>query len=221
MKTTKPITPKKTLSFALALAASCVMASCDRSDNYIIPVDYEKYYEGVTSLTEKEGQELSQKIAMAWYNNTIGKEIPDIQIKDLEGKTIRLKKWLKRETILIFTDTHCGFGKEEVEKEFPNAIGNMKDELQGIDILCLVELSEDSNLQETIDYTKSLQDKYSNLFIIDQKDALRCNLTGSPTKFFIDKKQIVRHDHMGMSMEQDRRENEIRQGISLMRNEKP
>ena len=197
------------------------MASCDRSDNYIIPVDYEKYYEGVTSLTEKEGQELSQKIAMAWYNNTIGKEIPDIQIKDLEGKTIRLKKWLKRETILIFTDTHCGFGKEEVEKEFPNAIGNMKDELQGIDILCLVELSEDSNLQETIDYTKSLQDKYSNLFIIDQKDALRCNLTGSPTKFFIDKKQIVRHDHMGMSMEQDRRENEIRQGISLMRNEKP
>lgn len=211
----------KALLFALAMAAICMMTSCDRSNNYIIPVDYEKYYEGVTSLTEKEGQELSQKIAMAWYNNTIGKEIPDIQIKDLEGKTIRLKKWLKRETILIFTDTHCGFGKEEVEKEFPNAIGNMKDELQGIDILCLVELSEDSNLQETIDYAKSLQDKYINLFIIDQKDALRCNLTGSPTKFFIDKKQIVRHDHMGMSMEQDRRENEIRQGVSLMRNEKP
>lgn len=217
MKTTL----KKTLLFALALAAVCMTTSCDRSNNYIIPVDYEKYYEGVTSLTEKEDQELSQKIAMAWYNNTIGKEIPDIQIKDVEGKTIRLKKWLKRETILIFTDTHCGFGKEEVEKEFPNAIGNMKDELQGIDILCLVELSEDSNLQETIDYAKSLQDKYSNLFIIDQKDALRCNLTGSPTKFFIDKKQIVRHVQMGFAMENGRREDVIRQGISLMRNEKP
>ena len=217
MKTTKPITSV----FALALAAICIMSSCNRSDNYIIPVDYEKFYEGVTSLTEKEGQELSQKIAMAWYNNTIGKEIPDIQIKDLEGKTIRLKKWLKRETILIFTDTHCGFGKEEVEKEFPNAIGNMKDELQGIDILCLVELSEDSNLQETIDYAKSLQDKYSNLFIIDQKDALRCNLTGSPTKFFIDKDQIVRHIQMGFAMENARREDVIRQGVSLMRKEKP
>ena len=216
MKTTKPITSV----FALALAAICIMSSCNRSDNYIIPVDYEKFYEGVTSLTEKEGQELSQKIAMAWYNNTIGKEIPDIQIKDLEGKTIRLKKWLKRETILIFTDTHCGFGKEEVEKEFPNAIGNMKDELQGIDILCLVELSEDSNLQETIDYAKSLQDKYSNLFIIDQKDALRCNLTGSPTKFFIDKDQIVRHIQMGFAMENARREDVIRQGISIMRKEK-
>ena len=204
---------------ALALAASCVLASCDRSDNYIIPVDYEKYYEGVTSLTEKEGQELSQKIAMAWYNNTIGKEIPDIQIKDLEGKTIRLKKWLKRETILIFTDTHCGFGKEEVEKEFPNAIGNMKDELQGIDILCLVELSEDSNLQETVDYAESLQDKYNNLFIIDQKDALRCNLTGSPTKFFIDKNQIVRHIQMGFTFDESGSEYSIRQGVSLMRKE--
>lgn len=207
----------KALSFALALATSCIIPSCSRSSNYIIPVDYEKYYEGVTSLTEKEGQELSQKIAIAWYNNTIGKEIPDIQVKDLEGKTIRLKKWLKRETILIFTDTHCGFGKEEVEKEFPNTIGNMKDELQGIDILCLVELSEDSNLQETIDYAKSLQDKYNNLFIIDQKDALRCNLTGSPTKFFIDKDQIVRHVQMGFTFDGNGSEYSIRQGVSLMR----
>ena len=195
--------------------------SCNRSSNYIIPVDYEKYYEGVTSLTEKENQELTQNIVMAWYNNTIGKEIPDIQIKDLEGKTIRLKKWLKRETILIFTDTHCGFGKEEVEKEFPNAISTMKDELEGIDILCLVELSEDSNLQETIDYAKSLQDKYNNLFIIDQKDALQCNLTGSPTKFFIDKKQIVRHVQMGFTFDESGSEYNIRQGVSLMRNEKP
>lgn len=211
----------KALLFTMALAAVSIMPSCNRSSNYIIPVDYEKYYEGVTSLTEKEDQELSQKIDMAWYNNTIGKEISDIQVKDLEGKTIRLKKWLKRETILIFTDTHCGFGKEEVEKEFPNAIGNMKDELQGIDILCLVELSEDSNLQETIDYAKSLQDKYNNLFIIDQKDALRCNLTGSPTKFFIDKKQIVRHVQMGFTFDESGSEYSIRQGVSLMRNEKP
>ena len=110
----------KATLFALALAAICIMTSCNRSDNYIIPVDYEKFYEGVTSLTEKESQELQLKITMAWYNNTIGREIPDIQIKDLNGRTIGLKKWLKKETILVFTDTHCGFGKEEVEKEFPN-----------------------------------------------------------------------------------------------------
>ena len=197
-----------------------VFASCNNSGNYIIPVDYEKYYEGVTSLTEKESQELYDKIMMDWYNNTIGKEIPDIQIKDLDGNTIQLKKWLKRETILVFTSPHCGFGKEEVEKEFPIALQNMKDELEDIDILCLIELAEESDQPITLDYAKSLQGDYNNLFIIDQEDALKTNLTACPTKFFIDKKQIVRHVYVGMAMEHDKCENEIRQGISLIKKEK-
>ena len=195
-------------------------ASCDRTDNYIIPVDYEKYYKDVTSLTEKEGQELDQKIMMDWYNNTMGREIPDITIKDLDGNTLKLKKWLKRETILVFTDTHCGFGKEEVEKELPIAIGNMKDELVGIDILCLVEDTEDSAPGEALNYAKSLHGSYNNIFIIDQKDALRMNLTGSPSKFYIDKDQIVRQVHIGFAMNQEQREESIRQGISLMKKEK-
>ena len=195
-------------------------ASCNRTNNYIIPVDYEKYYEGVTSLTEKESRELDRKIMMDWYNNTMGKEIPDIQVKSLDGKSVKIKKWLKRETILVFTDTHCGFGKEEVEKELPMAISNMKDELAGIDILCLIEDAEDSASGEALDYAKSLQGSYNNIFIIDQKDAIRMNLTGSPTKFYIDKDQIVRQIHMGFAMNQEQREDSIRQGISLMKKEK-
>jgi len=209
----------KKIAFAFNVLV-LVIASCNRTNNYIIPVDYEKYFDGVTSLTEKEDQELSQKIMMAWYNNTMGREIPDITIKDLDGKTLKLKKWLKRETILIFADPHCGFGKEEVEKEFPIAILNMKDELKDIDILCLIELAEDSTPEETVEYAKSLQGVYNNLFIIDQDDALRTNLTGSPTKFYIDKDQIVRQIHMGFAMNQEQREESIRQGISLMKKEK-
>jgi len=197
-----------------------VFASCNRSSNYIIPVDYEKYYEGVTNLTEKENKELSQKIMMAWFNNTVGKEIPEIQVKDLEGKTLKLKKLLKRETILIFADPYCGFGAEEVEKEFPKVLRNMKDDLEGIDILCLIGVAEDSNEQETVNYAKSLQDEYNNLFIIDQKYALRANLTGSPTLFFIDKDQIVRSIQMGFSLDPNGHEESIRQGISLIRKEK-
>ena len=207
----------KRLAFVVVLVL-VAFASCNRTHNYIIPVDYEKYYEGVTSLTEKEDQELSQRIYMDWYHNTVGKEIPDIQVKDLDGNTIKLKKWFKRETILIFADPHCGFGEEEVEKEFPIALRNMKDELKDIDILCLVEVAEDSNEQETMNYAKSLQGEYNNLFIIDQTDALRTNLTGSPTKFFIDKDQVVRHVHIGFALNQERREEEIRQGISTLRN---
>ena len=209
----------KRLAFVFSIIL-IAFASCNRTDNYIIPVDYEKYYEGITSLTEKEGQELSQRIYMDWYNNTMGKEIPDLNVKDLDGKTVKLKKWLKRETILVFTDTHCGFGAEEVEKELPIAIDNMKDELVGIDILCLVEDAEDSASGEALDYAKNLQGNYNKVFIIDQKDALRTNLTGSPTKFYIDKDQIVRQVHVGFSMNQEQREESIRQGISLMKKEK-
>lgn len=43
------------------------------------------------------------------------------------------------------------------------------------------------------------------------------NLTGSPTKFYIDKDQIVRQVHIGFAMNQEQREESIRQGISLMR----
>ena len=209
----------KRLAFVFSIIL-IAFASCNRTDNYIIPVDYEKYYEGITSLTEKEGQELSQRIYMDWYNNTMGKEIPDLNVKDLDGKTVKLKKWLKRETILVFTDTHCGFGKEEVEKELPMTIGKIKDELVGIDILCLVEDAEDSAPGEALDYAKNLQGNYNKVFIIDQKDALRTNLTGSPTKFYIDKDQIVRQVHVGFSMNQEQREESIRQGISLMKKEK-
>ena len=193
------------------------LSSCNNSNNYIIPVDYERYYKGVTSLTEKESQELQAKIMMDWYNNTIGKEIPDIHVKDLDGNTIKLKKWLKKETILIFTSPHCGFGKEEVEKGVSFALQNIKEELEGIDILCLIELTKESDQQITLDYAKSLQGTYDNLFIINLEDALKANLTACPTKFFIDKKQIVRHVQLGMTTDKDRSENEIRQGISFTR----
>lgn len=209
---------RKLLFAIVCFFLACI--SCNRSDNYIIPVDYKKYDDGATSLTEKENQELTMKLYMDWYHNTVGKEIPNIRVKDIEGKTIRLKKWLKGETILIFTDTYCGFGSEEVEQDFPNAINNMKDELEGIDILCLIELPEDSDMQKTVEYAKTLQGRYDNIFIIEQKDALRSNLAAAPTKFFIDKNQIVRHIQMGFTFDENGSEYSIRQGVMTMRKEK-
>jgi peroxiredoxin len=208
---------KKLLFATVCFILACI--SCNRSGNYIIPVDYEKYNDGATNRTEKENQELTMKLYMDWYHNTVGKEIPDIRVKDIEGKTIRLKKWLKGETILIFTDAYCGYGGEEVEQDFPNAINNMKDELEGIDVLCLVELSEDSDQQKTVEYAKTLQGKYNHIFIIDQKDALRCNLAATPTKFFIDEKQIVKHIQMGFTFDDNGSEYSIRQGVMMMQKE--
>ena len=134
----------KRLAFVFSIIL-IAFASCNRTDNYIIPVDYEKYYEGITSLTEKEDQELSQRISMDWYNNTMGKEIPELNVKDLDGKTVKIKNWLKRETILVFTDTHCGFGKEEVEKELPSTISNMKDDWKALTFFASLKMPRIQN----------------------------------------------------------------------------
>jgi len=208
----------KRFAFVFAIVLIAFVSCKNRTHNYIVPVDYEKYYEGVTSLTEKENKELSQNIVMAWYNNTVNKEIPDIQVKDLDGKSVKLKKLLKRETILIYTEPYCGWGGEEVEKEFPATIQTMKNELEGIDILCLVGEFEDADPHDVTNYAKSLQSVYDKVYIIDQNEALRTNLTSSPTKFYIDKNQIVRHIEMGFAF--GGREENIRKGISLMKKEK-
>lgn len=208
----------KRFAFVFAIVLIAFVSCKNRTHNYIAPVDYEKYYEGVTSLTEKENKELSQNIVMAWYNNTVNKEIPDIQVKDLDGKSVKLKKLLKRETILIYTEPYCGWGGEEVEKEFPATIQTMKNELEGIDILCLVGEFKDADPHDVTNYAKSLQSVYDKVYIIDQNEALRTNLTSSPTKFYIDKNQIVRHIEMGFAF--GGREENIRKGISLMKKEK-
>lgn len=209
---------KKTV--LLAFLATFLLVGCGRNDNYIIPVNYEKFYEGVTSLTEEQSQELSMKISEEQWNNTIGKEIPDIKVKDPNGKSYKLKKLLKKSSIIIFSAHNCGWGKEEAQKEFPALIREISDELDGIDIFCFVENSKDYNQQQVGDYVWSLQKEYSKIYLIDQNDAIKINLYACPTKLFINKEQIVSFMHVGYAMEPEARLNIIRTGINEINKEK-
>ena len=207
----------KTVLIAIITALS---VSCNNNSNTIIPVDYEKFYEGVTSLTEEQGQELSLKISEEQWNNTIGKDIPDIKVKDPNGKSYKLKKLLKQGSIIIFSAHNCGWGKEEAQKDFPALIREISDELDGIDIYCFVENSKDYDQQKVGDYVWSLQKEYSKIYLIDQKDALKMNLDACPTKLFINKEQIVSFMHVGYAMDPDARLNLIRMGINEINKEK-
>ena len=209
---------KKTVLFAFI--AAFLLVGCGRNDNYIIPVNYEKFYEGITSLTKEQGQELSLKISEEQWNNTIGKEIPDIEVKDPNGKSYKLKKLLKKSSIIIFSAHNCGWGKEEAQKEFPALIREISDELDGIDIFCFVENSKDYNQQQVGDYVWSLQKEYSKIYLIDQNDAIKINLYACPTKLFINKEQIVSFMHVGYAMEPEARLNIIRTGINEINKEK-
>lgn len=205
---------------ALIAIVVALLMSCGRNDNYIIPVDYDKFYEGVNSLTEEQSQELSMKISEEQWNNTIGKEIPDIKVKDPNGKSYRLKKLLKQGSIIIFSAHNCGWGKEEAQKEFPALIREISDELDGIDIFCFVENSKDYDQQQVGDYVWNLQKEYSKIYLIDQDDAMKMNLTACPTKLFINKEQVVSFMHIGYAMEPEARLNIIRAGINEINKEK-
>ena len=194
--------------------------SCQNSNNYIIPVDYEKLYEGVSSQTEQEGSELAWQIMQAHWNNTVGKEIPDIKVQGTDGKSYKLKKLLKRGTIIIFSTPNCGWGEEEAEKEFPALCHEISDELEDIDIFCLIENDKSYDQQKVSDYAWTLQKEYSKVYLIEQKDAQKINLNASPTKIFINAEQIVVYMQLGYAMGADAQINIIRAGINEIIKEK-
>ena len=194
--------------------------SCQNSDNYIIPVDYEKLYEGVSSQTEQQGSELAWQIMQAHWNNTIGKEIPDIKVKGTDGKNYKLKKLLMQGTIIIFSTPNCGWGEEDAKNEFPALCHEISDELEGIDIFCLIENDKSYDQQKISDYVWALQKEYSKVYLIEQKDAQKINLNASPTKLFINKEQTVVHMQFGYAMGTDAQINIIREGINEINKEK-
>lgn len=194
--------------------------ACQHHDNYIVPVDYAKFYENVTNLTEEQGAEINMQISKEQWNNTVGKEIPDIKVNDPEGKSYRLKKLLSQGAIIIFSAHNCGWGKVEAETEFPALVREISDELEGIDIFCFVENSSDYDQQQVNDYVWTLQKEYSKVYLIDQEDAAKMNLFACPTKLFINKDQIVSYMHVGYAMEPEARINLIRTGINEINKEK-
>lgn len=201
---------KRTLSILVFFAL--LSLSCNRSNDCIIPMDYAKYYEGVTQLTENESRALSQKIMGDLQRNTLGKRIPDIKVKDWNGKRIRLNNLMNERTFLVFSAFDCSYGSDEVMNELPKMLRNLEDEMEDIRIICLVENNPD-NRGKVDEYVWRLMTEYSNVFLIDPDDAARINLTASPTKFFVNNEGIVVHLSVGYFVEEQYREQDLRTGI--------
>lgn len=204
-------------AYILLVFLSCLGLSCSRSNDFIIPVDYREYYEGAsTSMTEEESRSLSQKITADMQINTLGKRIPNIKVKDWNGKNFRLQKLIKDGAVLIFSAYDCSYGAEEVEHEFPRVLRDLETEAEDVRIICLVENS--ANKKKEVDqYVWKLMTEYCNVFLIEPADAARINLTAIPTKFYINKEGQVVHMSVGYVAEQAYREQDIRIGIDKIK----
>ena len=200
----------------LILSLLLPFIACNRSGNTITPIDISQYYEGKANLTEAESQEINERILTDQQRATIGKTIPDIKVKDIDGKEFRLKKLIQHPSVVIFSAHNSSWGKRDAEVDFPNAIRALEDEMEGIDIFCLVENSADYDQNAVMDYAWQLQKNYSKVYLIDQKDAQSMNLSICPTKYFINEKHVVTDMYAGYAFEEEDRQLILLSGIYSM-----
>ena len=206
--------------FVIIALMAAFLVSCGRNYNYIIPLDIAKYYEGKSNLTEAESQEINERIIAELQRATINKTVPDFKVNDIDGKTFSLKKLLKNQSVLIFSAHNSSWGKHDAEIDFPTAIRALEEEMEGIDVFCLVENDKDYDQNEVLDYAWKLQKEYSKVYLIDRKDAQSMNLTICPTKYFINEEQIVTEMYAGYAFEEEDRELILLSGIYSMQKEK-
>lgn len=138
--------------------------------------------------------------------NTVNRYIPNIPVYDLSRQKLNLQDVISKKTIIVSSDSHCGFGKVSLLNDFPIALDSLKDELQDYEIICLIKRTkrdiEDNSRFDM--FVSELQEIYEPLNIIEESDANRMNLLGNPTRFYINKDQKVEHIASGASNVENR-----------------
>lgn len=147
--------------------------------------------------SNKRGEVFRQNLK----SNTIDKYIPNVPVYSLSGKEFNLQDVISKKTILISSDSYCGFGGASLRNDFPVALDSLKNELQDYDVICLLKRTEwdmeDSTRFEG--FKEELREIYETLYIIEESDAYRINLIGNPVRYYIDKNQKVAHIGSGLS----------------------
>ncbi len=191
--------------FPLILIAFLI--SCSEQNNYIIETNRDIIkLDTINGETESQSREKYAKFRKALLANTINKSIPEIIIFDLSGNKLNLQEILTEKTILISSDSHCGFGQESLTDEFPKALDSLKNELNDYKIICLVKkTSSDSKYPSKLnDFINELLKIYESIYTIDESDAFKINLFGNPVRLYIDKNKDVKHYAVGLSSIENR-----------------
>lgn len=189
-------------NYILLVILIALLNSCTEQKNYIVETGFSLLMpdtiNGETvAQSRKKGAVYLEKLE----SNTINKYIPNIPVYGLSGQKLNLQDVISKKTILISSDSYCGFGRASLTDDFPIALDSLKDELQDYDIICLVkrtetDIEDSSRLEE---FTSELQEIYESIYIIEESDAYKMNLSGNPARFYINEDQKVSHIAGGLS----------------------
>jgi len=192
----------KTIKMRIIGIAITLLFSCQSAPEYIIPVDFEKYQqEYVPGLTQKDANTIQLRQWEEVLENSLGKEIPDIQIKNQEGDNIKLKNNITQQTLIVMTDAHCSWGIEGLTNDLPKVLEKLHENQINPNIICLLikEAQDDENPTQFMMSMNELKKEYSDVYIIDKIDAKRLNVFANPTRIITNKNHIVTHMGLGVS----------------------
>lgn len=180
-----------------------VLASCVRSENYIIETDLSLLMpDTINGETEKKSQERSREFHKLLLSNTISKTIPDTEIFTVDGKKLNLRDVLNSETIIIASDNHCSWGLESLTNDFPETLKKLQHEISDIQIICLFK-REKSDLENPVAFNKRLNELkliYETVYIIDDNQANKINLFASSTRLYVNEHKVVTNIGIGTSL---------------------
>ncbi len=205
-------------SIVLIFLFSTLFISCDKPKKYIIETDYTQLLpDTINGETQEESNKKIKKFGEELISNTINRTIPDIEIFSDEGVKLNLRNILHKETIIISSDTHCGWGLECLTNDFPKAVNQLQSDLQNIDIICLLK-RENSDIENSDAFNQNVNDLkklYKKVYIIEENEARKINLFPNPTRLYVNNYKIVKHIEFGTSLVENRLLNEIKENTGI------
>ncbi len=185
-----------------------LFVSCSQTKNEIIETSLQDYTtDSNEALTLKESRQKGMMLLKKVKANTVGKEMPRIEILSLSGEIKNLKDVIKPTTIIIASNTHCAWGFEGLTRDFPEALNKFKKKYKNrhLQVICLL-IRDQKDKENLTDFNKTLEEiipYYNSLFIIDENEANKINVFANPTRLYIDDRMIVTNYALGVNLEKD------------------
>lgn len=173
--------------------------SCKKPTAYIIPTDIASIFAEAKAngITAEESDSLSFRMFQVMRQNTEGKKLPDILVKNLANQEVSLSKQINKKTIVLSIDIHCAMGFECAFNEYPNAIRKGKS-LFGPTICLVIKTPQDYEAPETFNLALTrLKPLYEKLFIIEEEQARKINLLSGSTRFYVNEEQVINSMFIG------------------------
>jgi len=193
------------MKYLLILFLLIICFSCKREAQPIIHVDikpFEKQINSGNAFTQEDVNKIMSNLQSEIKKNTVRKSLPSVNLVNVHGTNVDLVDLIKKRSIIIFTDSHCGFGKGSTTEDFPEVLNKLQKRHRDFDVFCIVinSNSDSSDTKSFDSFISELKPIYPNLYLINQTDSQRLNIYGVPTHFLVDNNKIVVSYRTGMAM---------------------